>query len=158
MPDILTELRGQLGADAVLDRDSLRARARNYWDATPLEARALVRPRTTEDLSCIMKICYAREQSVVVHGGLTGVCDADRAGDDDLVISLEHMAAIEGIDSMGRTVTVQAGCRLENLQQAVERAGLYFPLDLGARGSCTVGGNVATNAGGMNVIRFGMMR
>lgn len=158
MPDILTELREQLGADAVLDRDSLRARARNYWDATPLEARALVRPRTTEDLSCIMKICYAREQTVVVHGGLTGVCDADRAGDDDLVISLEHMTAIEGIDSVGRTVTVQAGCRLENLQQAVERAGLYFPLDLGARGSCTVGGNVATNAGGMNVIRFGMMR
>ena len=79
MPDILTELRGQLGADAVLDRDSLRARARNYWDATPLEARALVRPRTTEDLSCIMKICYAREQTVVVHGGLTGVCDADHA-------------------------------------------------------------------------------
>ncbi len=74
------------------------------------------------------------------------------------MVSFERMTEIEEIDALGRTVTVQAGCRLEALQQAVEQQNLYFPLDLGARGSCTVGGNVATNAGGINVIRFGMMR
>lgn len=158
MLDILTELREQFGDDAILDRAILAARPRNYWDPAPLEARALVRPRSTDDVRRIMKLCHARGQTVVVHGGLTGVCDADRSTAQDVVVSLERMTAIEEIDAVGRTVTVQAGCRLQNLQQAVEQAGLYFPLDLGARGSCTLGGNIATNAGGINVIRFGMMR
>jgi len=68
------------------------------------------------------------------------------------------MNRIEEIDPVGRTATLQAGCILEQVQQAVAREGLLFPLDLGARGSCTIGGNVATNAGGSNVIRYGMMR
>jgi FAD/FMN-containing dehydrogenase len=158
MPDLLTELRECLGDEAVLDSVALASRARNYWDSTPLQARALVRPRSTAELSRVMTLCHSRAQSVVVHGGLTGVCDADRATGDDVVVSFERMMAIEEIDPVGRTVTVQAGCRLEELQKAVEQQNLYFPLDLGARGSCTIGGNVATNAGGINVIRFGMMR
>ena len=156
--DIVLELRDSLGEDAVLDSAALASRARNYWDTSPLQARALVRPKSTEELARVMKLCHARAQTVVVHGGLTGVCDADRSTADDVVISFERMTSIEEIDSVGRTVTVQSGCRLEILQQAAEQQNLYFPLDLGARGSCTIGGNVATNAGGMNVIRFGMMR
>jgi FAD/FMN-containing dehydrogenase len=158
MSDIVTELRRAIGEQSVLDRAALGARARNHWDATPLEARALVRPRSTEEVSGIMRLCHSRGQSVVVQGGLTGLCDGDRAGSEDVVLSLERMAAIEDIDVVGRTATVQAGCRLQELQRAAEREGLYFPLDLGARGSCTVGGNAATNAGGTNVIRYGMMR
>jgi FAD/FMN-containing dehydrogenase len=158
MVDILTELRSQLGSDLVLDPAALRTRARNYWDPAALEARALVRPRSTGELSRVMQLCHARGQAVVVHGGLTGVCDGDRSSAGDVVVSLEGMCEIEEVDAVGRTVTVQAGCRLQALQEAAERQGLYFPLDLGARGSCTVGGNVATNAGGTNVIRFGMMR
>ena len=156
--DIVLALRDSLGEDAVLDSAALASRARNYWDSSPLQARALVRPKSTEELSRVMTLCHARAQTVVVHGGLTGVCDADRSTADDVVISFERMTAIEEIDPVGRTVTVQSGCRLEMLQQAAEQQNLYFPLDLGARGSCTIGGNVATNAGGMNVIRFGMMR
>ena len=156
--DIVLALRDSLGEDAVLDSAALATRARNYWDSSPLQARALVRPKSTEELSRVMTLCHARAQTVVVHGGLTGVCDADRSTADDVVISFERMTAIEEIDPVGRTVTVQSGCRLEMLQQAAEQQNLYFPLDLGARGSCTIGGNVATNAGGMNVIRFGMMR
>jgi FAD/FMN-containing dehydrogenase len=68
------------------------------------------------------------------------------------------MSAIEDIDAVGRVATVQAGCKLQTLQDAVRQKGLFFPLDLGARGSCTLGGNVSTNAGGINVIRYGMMR
>jgi FAD/FMN-containing dehydrogenase len=158
MADVLGELRERLGEEAVLDSVALAARARNYWDSTPLQARALVRPKSTEELSGVMSLCHARGQTVVVHGGLTGVCDADLSTANDVVISFERMTAIEEIDPVGRTVTVQAGCRLEALQKAAEQQNLYFPLDLGARGSCTIGGNVATNAGGTNVIRFGMMR
>jgi FAD/FMN-containing dehydrogenase len=158
MTDIVTELRAQLGAETVLGPAAVAARARNFWDSTPLQARALVRPQTTDELSFVMKGCHARGQSVVIHGGLTGVCDADRSTADDVVVSLERMSAIEEIDVTGRTATVQAGCRLQTLQEAAEHEGLYFPLDLGARGSCTIGGNVATNAGGTNVLRFGMMR
>jgi FAD/FMN-containing dehydrogenase len=154
----IVEQLSELAEDLVLDAAALRARARNYWDPAPLEARALVRPRSTEELSRVMRICHANGQSVVVHGGLTGVTDGDRANPEDVVVSLERMSAIERIDELGRTATVQAGCRLQQLQQAAEERGLYFPLDLGARGSCTIGGNVATNAGGINVIRFGMMR
>jgi FAD/FMN-containing dehydrogenase len=158
MTDLVAALRAELGDDAVLGPDEVALRARNYWDSAPLQARALVRPRTTDEVSRVMALCDSRGQTVVVHGGLTGVCDADRVTTEDLVISFERMTAVEEIDVIGRTATVQAGCRLETLQLAAERAGLFFPLDLGARGSCTVGGNVATNAGGTAVIRFGMMR
>jgi FAD/FMN-containing dehydrogenase len=155
---LIDELQARLPVDTVLDSETAAERARNYWDSAPLQARALVRPRTTEEVSSLMKMCFEQGQSVVVHGGLTGVCDGDRATHDDVVVSFERMNKIEEIDTVGRTVTVQAGCTLQTLQTAVEREGLYFPLDLGARGSCTIGGNLSTNAGGTNVIRFGMMR
>ena len=155
---LLDELQAVLSADAVLPPDVLHTRARNYWDSRPLNARALVRPKSTEEVSALMRLCHERGQSVVVHGGLTGVCEGDHCTEDDVIVSFERMNKIEEIDVVGRTATVQAGCTLQTLQAAVEATGLYFPLDLGARGSCTIGGNVATNAGGTNVIRFGMMR
>jgi FAD/FMN-containing dehydrogenase len=158
MTDPLNELRELFDAATVLGPDEMRARARNYWDAAPVEAAAIVRPRSTEEISELMKLCHARGQAVVVHGGLTGVCDGDRTTRSDVVVSLERMTRIEEIDVVGRTATVQAGCTLQALQTAVEQVGLFFPLDLGARGSCTIGGNAATNAGGSNVIRYGMMR
>src|SRR5579883_751797 len=158
MSEFLSELRGLLGPEAVVGPQALRERARNHWDSSPLEARALVRPGSTAQLAQVLRWCHERRQSVVVHGGLTGVCDGDRASAQDLVVSLERMSEIEEIDPIGRTVRVQAGCRLQRLQEAVEAQGLLLPLDLGARGSCTIGGNVAMNAGGINVIRFGMMR
>ena len=158
MVSIVQEIEDRLGPGSVLHSSEARARARNYWDSSPLQALALVFPRSTAEVSVVMRLCHARGQTVVVHGGLTGVCDGDRSTLDDVVLSLERMNKVDEIDTVGRTVTVQAGCTLQALQAAVERQGLFFPLDLGARGSCTVGGNIATNAGGTNVIRFGMMR
>lgn len=105
-----------------------------------------------------MRLCHEAGQQVVTHGGLTGCVDGVAVSPEQLVISLERMTAIEEIDHVGRTMTVQAGAVLESVQQAAEADGLYFPLDLGARGSCTIGGNIATNAGGITVIRYGMMR
>jgi FAD/FMN-containing dehydrogenase len=156
--DIVAELVGLLGRDAVLDRETVRGRARHPWDPTPIDALALVRPRTTDEVSAILRLCHARGQPVVTIGGATGLAGGHRATPADLILSLERMNRIEEVDAVGRTAIVQAGCPLQVLQEAAEREGLLFPLDLGARGSCTVGGNVATNAGGITVIRYGMMR
>jgi FAD/FMN-containing dehydrogenase len=158
MSGILEELIATLPLGAVLGQTQVRQRARSHWDPAAMEALALVRPRSTAEVSAVLKLCSSRGQNIVAHGGLTGVCSADRTSAHDVVVSFELMNKIEEIDTVGRTVTVQAGCTLQALRAAVEREGLYFPLDLGARGSCTVGGNIATNAGGTNVIRFGMMR
>ena len=158
MNKVIDALRAELDTDTVLTGADVRARARNFWDGTALEALALVRPRATDEVSAALRICHAHGQSVVTHGGKTGCCDGDRSRAGDVVVSLERMTTVEEIDPIGRTVVVQAGCILQNLQETVAKHGLYFPLDLGARGSCTVGGNVATNAGGINVIRYGMTR
>ena len=95
---------------------------------------------------------------MVPYGGLTGLVEATTADESEVAISLERMNAIEEIDIASRTMTVQAGVPLQVVQEAAEAEGLLFPLDIGARGSATIGGNVATNAGGNRVIRFGMMR
>jgi len=155
---LLDQLRGIVGEKGVVTGPALAERASSYWDPSPLVAKALVRPRTTTEVSAVLAACHAARQSVVTHGGLTGCVRGDLVGPDEIVLSLERMTNVEEIDPVGRTVTVQAGAVLQSVQEAVAAEDLYFPLDLGARGSCTIGGNVATNAGGMNVIRYGMMR
>ncbi len=158
MSGILEALRAVLPAEAVLDRDAAAQRATSYWNPSPMQAAALVRPRSTADLSAALKVCHARGQAVVTHGGLTGCVEGANSTTGEVVVSLERMNALEEIDTVGRTATVQAGMPLQKLQEEVRKHGLSFPVDLGARGSCTIGGNVATNAGGINVIRYGMMR
>lgn len=141
-----------------LDREDIAARATSYWDASSLAATAVLLPRSTQDVSKILKACHAAGQTVIVQGGRTGCASGAVSRAADIVISLEKMQQIEEVDTIGQTVTVQAGVVLEALQNAVGDAQLYLPLDLGARGSCTIGGNIATNAGGVNVIRYGMTR
>jgi FAD/FMN-containing dehydrogenase len=152
------ELTAALGVDVVLDAEAVANRATSYWNPSPMQATALVRPRTTAELAAALKLCWAAGQTVVTQGGLTGCVEGAISNKADVIMSLERMTAIEEIDPVGRTATVQAGVTLQKLQDAVREHGLYFPVDLGARGSCTVGGNIATNAGGINVIRHGMMR
>lgn len=119
---------------------------------------ALVRPRTTEEVAAIMKLCNQHGQAVVPQGGMTGLVEGTRSNNKELAISLERMNKIESVDPQSRTMTVQAGVPLQTVQETAEREGMLFPLDLGARGSATVGGNLSTNAGGNRVIRYGMMR
>jgi FAD/FMN-containing dehydrogenase len=155
---IFEALSTAIGADAVLDSSRIADRATSYWNSAPMQAAALVRPRNAAELSAALKLCHERGQTVVAQGGLTGCVEGAVTTRQDVIVSLERMNAIEEIDTIGRTATVQAGVALQKLQERVKEQGLYFPLDLGARGSCTIGGNVATNAGGINVIRYGMMR
>jgi FAD/FMN-containing dehydrogenase len=158
MIPILAEIGRIVGPGQVLTGDAVSSRTRHAWSAEPLEALALVRPASSGEVSHVLRLCHQHRQPVVTHGGRTGLSGGERATAADLVLSLERMNRIEEIDPAGRTVTVQAGCTLQALHEAVDAEGLYFPLDLGARGSCTVGGNIATNAGGVTVIRYGMMR
>ena len=119
---------------------------------------AVAFPATTRQLSDIMAFAFAHRITVVPQGGMSGLAGGAVPLEPSLVVSLERMRAIEEIDSAALTMTVEAGVILENVQNAAEQAGLFFPLDLGGRGSAQVGGLVATNAGGNRVLRYGMMR
>lgn len=158
MPNVVELLISALGEAQVLSAEAAKQRASSYWDSSPMQAMAVIRPRSTAEVSTALKICYDNAQSVVTHGGLTGCVEGAVTTAENIVISLEKMREIEAWDPIGKTVTVQAGVVLETLQNSADERALYFPLDLGARGSCTIGGNIATNAGGINVLRYGMMR
>ena len=147
-----------LGADCVLFDDDVTSRGAGIWRSDTIQARILVRPRNTEEVSRAMAVCHAHGQTVIAHGGLTGLVESAITSPSDVVISLERMNEIESINPLERTAVVQAGVVLQALQEAVAEQGLMFPLDLGGRGSCTIGGNISTNAGGNRVIRYGMTR
>ena len=151
-------LRRIVGAGAVLDAAEVAARPTGVWRPDKLRAAALVRPASTAEVAAVLRWCHEHGVAVVTHGGLTGLVHGADAGPTELILSLERMRAIEHIDPLQRTATVQAGVVLQALQEAVEPHGLAFPLDLGARGSATLGGNASTNAGGNRVIRYGMTR
>ena len=157
--DLIAELKQNLGEDSV--RTGSDIPARNKSDAAAeatVEPLALLLPRSTEALSAALALCNAAGQAVVPQGGLTGLVDASRPGAQEIAISLEKMSGVEEIDTVSGTITALAGTPLQVLQNAAEEAGMMIGIDLGARGSCTIGGNVATNAGGNSVLRFGMTR
>ena len=118
----------------------------------------VLKPQSTEQVSGILKLCSAAGQALVPLGGKTGLANGHMQTDSEIGLSLERMNAIEEIDALNRTMTVQAGCILQVAAEAAEEHQLLLPLDFGARGSATIGGNVATNAGGNMVIRYGMVR
>jgi FAD/FMN-containing dehydrogenase len=148
-----------LGPDVVLVGDAVPARNREDWSGLPpTRPLAVVRPRGTAEVATALRICHAHGQPVTPQGGLTGLCGGARAGEGEVALSLERMVGIEAIDPATATMTVLAGTPLEQVQEAAEAAGFLVPLDLGARGSCAIGGNISTNAGGNRVIRYGMTR
>ncbi|MCP5131285.1 MAG: FAD-binding oxidoreductase [Pseudomonadales bacterium] len=151
-------LRALIGESAVLDATDTATRSAGVWRGDNLQAAALARPATTAEVAKVLGWCHANRIGVVTQGGLTGLVHGGDATPEQVIISLERMRDIEEIDSLQRTATVQAGVVLQTLQEAVEEHHLMFPLDLGARGTATIGGNAATNAGGNRVIRYGMMR
>lgn len=155
---IVDALRDILGESAVLDAAEVATRSAGIWRADTLRAAALVRPRNTAGVSAVLRWCTQNGIGVVTQGGLTGLVHGADAAPEHIILSLESMRAIEGIDPVQRTATLQAGVTLQAVQEAVAEHGLMFPLDLGARGSATLGGTAATNAGGNRVIRYGMMR
>ncbi len=155
MADLVERLKALLDDNAVVAAaDVPRHTLTAHPLGTPL---AVLRPRSTADAAAILKLCHAERQAVVPWGGRTGLVGGTHA-EGAVVLSLERMNRVEDIDEAGATMTVGAGCALQAACDAAEAKGMFFPLDLGARGSATIGGNIATNAGGNRVIRYGMMR
>ena len=148
-----------LGADVVLVGQAVEARYHTDWSGTPPVAPlVLIRPRSTADVSTALRLCHQYRVPVVPQGGLTGLAGGAVPVEGCVAISLERMNAIEDVNPRSATMTVQAGVTLQTAQEAANDAGLVFGVDLGARGSCQIGGNVATNAGGNGVLQHGMMR
>ncbi|MEE8496886.1 MAG: FAD-binding oxidoreductase [Xanthomonadales bacterium] len=158
MSNLLNKIQEIVGPSGILLGEDVAVRSDSWPPMGGCRAKALVRPANTEEVSEVLKLCHTQGQSVVTHGGLTGLVGGARTSKDDVVLSLERMNGIDAVDTINRTVTVEAGVPLQKVQQTAEEAGLLFPLDLGARGSATIGGNIATNAGGNSVIRYGMIR
>ncbi|HTE16679.1 MAG TPA: FAD-binding oxidoreductase [Burkholderiales bacterium] len=123
-------------------------------------AAAVVRPATVEQVAAVVKICAETKTPIVPQGGNTGMCGATvpNAKDNPVVIALSRMNRIRNVDPLNNTMTVEAGCVLANIQQAAADVDRLFPLSLGAEGSCQIGGNLSTNAGGVNVLRYGNTR
>lgn len=116
------------------------------------------RPTSTEEVAAIVRQCHEAGRRITIQGGLTGVAGGAVPSDGDVAINLERMNRIEHVDPIEGVLQVQAGATLQQVQEAAAAQGWMFAVDLGARGSCQVGGNASTNAGGVRVIRYGTMR
>lgn len=155
---LLEKIRQIIGQNGVLTGEDAASRPGDWLGTTQCGAYAVVRPRSTAELAAVMSLCHEARQPVVPAGGLTGLVHGTDALESEIQISFERMRAIEGVDPVGRTMTVQAGVPLQAVHEEAARHGLLYGVDLGARGSCTIGGNISTNAGGNTVIRYGMTR
>ena len=119
---------------------------------------AIAFPRSTEEVSKLLKLCNDAGVAVVPSGGRTGLAGGAVAANGELVLSLAKMRRMDDVDRLGATVRVQAGAITEAVHQHCEKVGLTWPVDFASKGSSTVGGNIATNAGGVKVIRYGLTR
>ncbi|MGM0983251.1 MAG: FAD-binding oxidoreductase [Pseudomonadota bacterium] len=158
---LLAILAQRLGERAVLRDPEDQARYLSDWAGDRLGMPlAVVRPASTAELAEVVTLCGEHGVAMTPQGGHSGlVAGALPASDgSELVISLERLNRIRDIDPVNFTMTVDAGCILETIKQAAAEHDCDFPLSLGAQGSCQIGGNIATNAGGLNVLRHGMMR
>ena len=158
--DCLGALRAALGAQQVLTEGDLSAYELDWRRRWQGRAGAVVRPGSAPEVAAVVRICREHGVSIVPQGGNTGLVGGgvpDGSG-TQVLLSLQRMHAIRAIDGDNLTLTAEAGCVLQHVQQAAAARDLLFPLSLAAEGSCTLGGNLATNAGGTQVVRFGNAR
>ena len=161
MRSISDQLRERLGADAVLSAPGeLAPYLTDYRGLYHGRASAVVLPRTVAAVSQVLALCNEQRIGVVPQGGNTSYCAGatpDASG-QQIVIALARLDRIRSLDAAGSTLVAEAGCVLQSLQRAAEQADRFFPLSLGSEGTCQLGGNLSTNAGGVHVLRYGMMR
>ncbi|MGH6638606.1 MAG: FAD-binding oxidoreductase [Polaromonas sp.] len=158
--ELLQALRQIAGPAHVLSEGDLTAYELDWRRRARGKALAVVRPANTAEVAAVVKACVAAGVSIVTQGGNTGLVGGSTpdASGRQVVLSLQRMNAVRQLDAANLTVTVEAGCILQSLQETAEKAGFLFPLSLAAEGSCTLGGNLATNAGGTQVVRYGNAR
>jgi FAD/FMN-containing dehydrogenase len=157
---LLDTLRHAVGAAHVLTDGDLSAWTLDWRRRWQGRALAVVRPGSTAEVAAVVRACAARGVSLVPQGGNTGMVGGSvpDASGSQVVLSLQRLNRIRRLDADNLTLSVEAGAVLQAVQQAAREAGLWFPLSLAAEGSCTIGGNLATNAGGTQVLRFGNAR
>ena len=160
LTELLTALRHTVGDTHVLTEGDLSTFEQDWRKRSRGKALAVVRPGSTAEVAAVVKACAQAGVSIVPQGGNTGLVVGSIPDDSgtQVLLSLQRMNAVRHIDAANLAITVEAGCVLQNLQQAAEQAGFLFPLSLGSEGSCTIGGNLGTNAGGTQVVRYGNTR
>jgi FAD/FMN-containing dehydrogenase len=160
MSVFLDALRTRLGEAGLLVGGDLWAFEADWRKRYVGRALAVARPASTEEVAAVMKLCHEHRVPVVPQGGNTGLVGASTPDDSgrQLVLSLSRMKRVREVDVANASLTAEAGCVLADVQAAAAGAGLLFPLSLAAEGSCTLGGNLATNAGGTQVLRYGNAR
>jgi FAD/FMN-containing dehydrogenase len=160
MAELLAHLRAICGDAHVLTDQDLSAYERDWRGRAQGKARCVVRPGSTPEVAAVVKACAAAGVPMVPQGGNTGLVLGSTPDDSgrEVVLSLQRLNAVRSLDAANATLTVEAGCVLERLQQVADDAGFLFPLSLASEGSCTIGGNLASNAGGTQVLRYGNAR
>jgi len=161
MDSLLSDLRAAVGAEHVItDSEAVRGYAVDWRGQYHGRPRAVVRPRTTAEAAAVVRACAAVRAPIVPQGGNTGLCGgaSPDASGSQVVVSLSRMNRIRAIDVDNGTITAEAGCVLASVQAAAREAGRFFPLSLASQGSCEIGGNLSTNAGGTAVLRYGNTR
>lgn len=139
------------------DDEVLRQTATPWRDYAPGETPFLALPSNTEDTAALVKLCADHGVAITPQGGNTGLVDGGTPH-GEITISMRRMSAVRNVDTLNNSLTIEAGAPLVNAQSAAEDAGQYFPLSLGSEGTATIGGLISTNAGGVAVLRYGMMR
>jgi D-lactate dehydrogenase (cytochrome) len=162
MPEsLLEQIRAAVGPAGCLDQPAdIAPYLVDFRGLFRGRAAAVVLPRSTQEVSAVLRICNEKRIGVVPHGGNTSYCGGatpDASG-TQIVLAMKRMNRIRSVDPLDHAITVEAGCVLAQVQEAADAAERLFPLSLGSEGSCQVGGNLATNAGGTAVLRYGMMR
>ncbi|MEG2582461.1 FAD-binding oxidoreductase [Comamonas sp.] len=157
---LIATLRGIVGDAHVLTDGDLSAYEQDWRKRVHGKALAVVRPASTQEVAAVVKACAQADTPIIAQGGNTGLSvgsTPDNSG-QQVVLSLLRMQALRQLDADNLTVTVEAGMILQTLQDTADKAGFLFPLSLAAEGSCTIGGNLGTNAGGTQVLRYGNAR
>ena len=157
---LVDTLRAIVGPAHVLTDGDLSAWEQDWRKRDRGKALAVVRPAGTQQVAAVVKACAAAGTSIVAQGGNTGLVGGSTPDDSgrQVLMSLQRMNKLRAVDTANLTMTVEAGCVLQSLQEAAQQQGMLFPLSLAAEGSCTIGGNLATNAGGTQVVRYGNAR
>lgn len=140
------------------DKNEIAPHLEEWRGRTHGKSALLMKPQTTEQVSAILTICHQTGTHIVPQGGNTGLVGAQIPLYGEVLLSLKRMNRVRNVDALGMTLTAEAGVTLKGAQDAAAAQGFLFPLSLGSEGSCTIGGNISTNAGGNHVVRYGMMR
>ncbi|MES1949607.1 FAD linked oxidase domain-containing protein [Salinisphaera sp. S4-8] len=157
---LIAELGAIVGTEDVLQGEAAAPYLVEWRGAFQPQALAVVRPADTDQLAAVVRACAGADCAVIAQSGNTGLVGGAAASDPrcHVIVNLERMNRVREVDADNATITVEAGCILADVQQAAVDAGLFFPLTLASRDRCRIGGNLATNAGGLNVVRYGNTR